>query len=300
MTVSKWLHSPAIQVIGAALAAAGWYAWRVEPRWLQITRLTLPVADVPPAFEGYRIVQLSDLHLGVRLIQKTLPIVVQAANREHPDLIAVTGDIATGGRMGLVEGQAALAGLRAPDGVWAILGNHDYAVGEDLVVATLRGAEIGLLRNAHCLIRRGTDRLVVAGIDDVVLGLPDLRAALDGAPEDSPVILLAHEPDFARIAAADPRIVLQLSGHTHGGQVRLPGLKPLILPSFGHLYPDGPYWVPNLVLYVSRGIGTGRFAMRFNCRPEMVVITLVRGQCPHSPTAVCQTGRIDPILYIER
>ncbi|HVO68625.1 MAG TPA: metallophosphoesterase [Aggregatilineaceae bacterium] len=300
MSVSRWLHSPALRAIGAALAAAAWYAWRVEPRWLQITRLWLPVADLPPAFQGYRIVQLSDLHLGVRLIEKYLPVVVQAANREQPDLIAITGDIATDGRKGLPEGQAALARLHAPDGVWAILGNHDYAVGEDLVAATLRGAGIGLLRNAHCLTRRGTNQLVIAGIDDVVLGLPDLRAALDGAPEDSPVILLAHEPDFARIAAADPRIVLQLSGHTHGGQVRLPGLKPLILPSFGHLYPDGPYWVPNLVLYVSRGIGTGQFVMRFNCRPEMVVITLVRGPCPHSSAALCRTNRIDPILYVER
>lgn len=280
MTLTKWLHTPAARAIGAALAAAGWYAWRVEPRWLQITRLTLPIADLPPAFEGYRIVQLSDLHLGVRLIQEYLPVVVQAANREQPDLLAITGDIATGRRRGLAEAQAVLAGLRARDGVWATLGNHDYSVGVDLVASALREAQIRLLCNAHCVIRRAADHLVIAGIDDVVQGIPDLPRTLHGVPEDSPVILLAHEPDFARIAAADRRIVLQLSGHTHGGQIRLPGLKPLVLPTFGHAYPDGPYWVQGMVLYTSRGIGTGRMVMRFLCRPEMVVITLVRDQFP--------------------
>jgi predicted MPP superfamily phosphohydrolase len=278
MTFRKWLHSPVTRAAAAALAAAGWYAWRVEPRWLKITRLTLPVAGLSPAFEGYRIVQLSDPHLGTRLIQEHLPLVVQAANREQADLVAITGDFATGGRKGFVEGQAILARLHARDGVWAILGNHDYYVGVDNVASALRGAGIHLLCNAHCAIRRGADRLVIAGVDDVVMGRPDLGAALDGAPDDSPVILLAHEPDFAQIAAADPRIVLQLSGHTHGGQVRLPGMKPFVLPMFGHVYPDGPYRVQHMLLYVSRGIGTGRFVMRFNCRPEMVVITLVRGQ----------------------
>jgi predicted MPP superfamily phosphohydrolase len=280
MTLLERLNTPVLRAIGAALAAAGWYAWRIEPRWLQITRLTLPVADLPPAFEGYRIVQLSDLHLGVRFIQEYLPVVVQAANREQPDLLAITGDIATGRRKGLAEAQAVLADLRARDGVWAILGNHDYSVGVDLVASALREAQIRLLCNAHCVIRRASDQLVIAGIDDVVWGTPDLPKALHGAPEDSPVILLAHEPDFARIAAADPRIVLQLSGHTHGGQIRLPGLKPLILPTFGHAYPDGPYWVRGMVLYTSRGIGTGRMVMRFHCRPEMVVITLVGSQFP--------------------
>jgi predicted MPP superfamily phosphohydrolase len=118
---------------------------------------------------------------------------------------------------------------------------------------------------------------VLAGVDDVLWGMPDLAASLRGAPDDAPVLLMAHEPDYAPAAAENPRVVLQLSGHAHGGQIRPPGLPPLILPDLGRRYPEGAYRVGGMALYVSRGIGTGRVTLRFNCRPEIAVITLVRG-----------------------
>lgn len=270
--------NPWAALAGIIPGAALLYAWRIEPRWLRVAHRTLAVPDLPPAFEGYRIAQLSDLHLGVRLTQNALPRVVEMTNREAPDLVVLTGDIATAGREGLEAGAAVLSRLEARDGVWAILGNHDYFSRASVLKTHLADAGITLLRNEHRVVTRGADRLVLAGMDDVLWGLPDLPLALRGAPEDAPVILLAHEPDYAPAAAENPRVVLQLSGHAHGGQVRLPGLPPLLLPDLGRLYPEGAYQVGGMALYVSTGVGTGRVVLRFNCRPEIAVITLVRGE----------------------
>lgn len=264
----------AVSALAGLALAVGGYAWQVETRWLRITRLTVHLPGLPAAFEGYRIAHLSDLHLGVRLNHARLPVIAAAVQREHPDLIALTGDFATGGRDGLAEGPALLGALRAPDGAWAVLGNHDYFAGPDRVMAMLDAAEIGLLHNASHTLRRGDDTLVLAGTDDAVQGAPDLRAALEGAPPDQPAILLAHAPDFAPRAAADPRIALQLSGHSHGGQICLPGGRPLILPRGGKAHPAGLYTIGGLQLFVTVGTGTGWIVARLNCRPEFAVITL--------------------------
>lgn len=266
--------------IGAALAGVGWYAWRIEPRRLRITRPVVTLPDLPPAFEGYRIAHISDVHLGERMVRDHLPAVVERVNRERPDLIAITGDFATRHHNELNGGAPVLAGLEAPDGVWAVLGNHDYYVGVRAVSALLAQAGIGLLKNAHHVIMRGSDSIVLAGLDDVLHGAPDLDTALAGAP-DAPAILMVHEPDYARVAAADSRVWIQLSGHTHGGQVCLPGLGPPVLPRLGRIYPAGRYAVgERLTLFVSRGTGTAWLAIRLNCRPEITVITLRRGSRP--------------------
>ena len=264
---------------GLAGLAVTWYTTRFEPRWLRTVRLRLTIPDLPPAFDGYRIAHLSDLHLGVPFTERHLPVVVRRVVQARPDLVLITGDFATGHGNGLENGGTLLADLGAPDGVWAVWGNHDYHVGLDRIEVALRDTAIRFLVNQHHVITRRTDRLVIAGIDDVIYGLPDLCATLNQTPLDSPVILMAHEPDFARITATDPRVRLQLSGHTHGGQIRLPRLGPLYLPQFGQMYPAGRYVVgQRLALYVTHGVGTGQFVMRFNCRPEIAVITLVRGE----------------------
>jgi predicted MPP superfamily phosphohydrolase len=267
-------HPRAIAALAGAALALGGYAWQIETRWLRITRLTLHIPGLPAAFAGYRIVHLSDIHLGVRMNEARLPVVIAAANRERPDLIAVTGDFVTGGRDSLQKGSALLAGLHAPDGVWGVLGNHDYTVGAGRVTAMLNRAGIGLLCNAAHTLRRGSATLALAGVDDMIHGAPNLRAALRDVPPDWQVILLSHAPDFAARAAADPRVVLQLSGHSHGGQVRLPGMRPLVLPRGGKAYPQGLYTVGGLQLFVTAGTGTGWLAVRFGCRPELAVLTL--------------------------
>lgn len=272
---SKWLKLLA-GVSSATVSTLG-YMHRVEPRWLRISRLTLSIPNLPLAFDGYQIAHLSDLHLGVQMAHRNLPTIVEIVNHEHPDLIAITGDLSTGKRGGLDDGQHILSRLHAPDGVWGILGNHDYHVGVDAVMKMAQRAGIGMLRNQHHLLTRDADCMILAGVDDVLIGAPHLPAALHNTPPNLPVILLAHEPDFARIALSYPNIVLQLSGHTHGGQICPPLLGPIVLPKLGHIYYAGAYQVRHLALYVSSGTGTGRFELRFNCRPEIAFIQLRRG-----------------------
>jgi predicted MPP superfamily phosphohydrolase len=279
-----------IGALGALAAAVGWYAWRIETRWLHVNHLTFSLPGLPPAFDGYRIAHISDLHLSARIIRDHLPNIVAAVNRERPDLIAITGDYVTHHRDNFWEMCPVLAQLRAPDGVWSVLGNHDLCAGAESVIDVLNAAGIRTLRNQHHLLQRCGEQLVLAGIDDVVWGQPDLAATLDGLSAHSRAVLLAHEPDFARDAAIDPRIVLQLSGHGHGGQIRVPGInKPLFLPSFATQYPVGEYQVGGMTLYVTRGLGVSLLHMRFNCRPEIAIITLTRsrlrrvnGATPHA------------------
>lgn len=118
--------------------------------------------------------------------------------------------------------------------------------------------------------------IYLAGLDDIWSGRPDLQAALDQAPPNTPIILLAHEPDFADTASLDCRIVLQLSGHSHGGQVRLPGVGAPILPPLGRKYDQGLYKINDMWLYTTRGVGLGRIPIRINCSPEITEITLTR------------------------
>jgi uncharacterized protein len=280
-TLTHWLrHTPA-RWIAAGLALTGWYATRIEPRWLRVRRLVITSARFPSAFDGYRIAHFSDLHLGVPQTDAYLPGIVQAVQREAPDLIAMTGDLLTWRRENRIDQTQAVADLRqlhAPDGVWAVLGNHDYmdpALARDL----LAQADITLLRNTTHVLQRGADQCVLAGLDDVVRGRPDLHATLCDVPPNMPVILLAHEPDFAKISSVDARIVLQLSGHTHGGQITPVRSFLPQLPKFGHIYVRGYYSVRGMALIVTTGTGTGRFAVRFNCRPDITLITLRHLSC---------------------
>lgn len=271
----KTVITRGLALLGAGGTALAVYATRVEPRWLRVVRLRLAVPNLPPAFEGYCLVHVADLHLGLSHNDTRLPALIEAVQAERPDLIAITGDFFAGQADNPVACCRSLANLYAPDGVLGCLGNHDFTLGPRLVCEAVQQANVQMLVNAHHVVRRGGQALVFAGVDDVYYGQPDLGAALAGAP-DAPVILLAHEPDYARAVVANPRVTLMLSGHTHAGQVRLPGIGALMLPSLGHLYDGGSYQLGALALYVTAGVGTGRIAVRFNCRPEIAVITLTR------------------------
>lgn len=259
------------------LVAAGWYATRIEPRWLRVRHLSLDLPLLPRAFDGYRIAHFSDPHLGVPWTDAVLPRVVAAINGAAPDLIVMTGDLITWSLSKRARGEvvAPLADLHAPDGLWAVLGNHDYAAPR-VVRTMLDSVGFSLLDNDAHMLTRGGDQIALVGLDDVTWGQPDLRAALAAVPPDVPAILLVHEPDIAPAAAAYPNMMLQLSGHTHGGQVMLlPGL-PLLLPKYGRTHFRGLSTVRHMPLYVTTGTGTGRFVVRWNCRPEIVVIILHR------------------------
>ena len=197
-------------------------------------------------------------------------------NEQRPDLVAITGDFLShpAGRLvprRLVEG---LGGLGARDGVVAVLGNHDYKAGAALVRRCLRACGIVELANDVLTLRREDAALHVAGIDDVMEGKSRLDLVLKELPEGGAAVLLAHEPDFADVSAATGRFDLQLSGHSHGGQVRVPLLSRLSLPPFSHRYTSGLYRVGCMIQYTNRGLGFVDMRLRFLCRPEITVFTL--------------------------
>ncbi|MBK8025419.1 MAG: metallophosphoesterase [Chloroflexi bacterium] len=259
------------------LGAAGTllYAYRAADR-LQVVPVDFLHPAVPRAFHGYTIAQFSDIHLdGSRRSLDLLERTVELINAATPDLIVCTGDFVTA-RIRPLRGDltGALRRLRAPDGVLAILGNHDFGYNRVITQRALAEAGIPELENAVVTLQRGEDRLHIAGVDSVVRQRARLDQVLEVLPRDGMAILLAHEPDYADIAAATGRFALQLSGHTHGGQINLPLLTEISLPAYGRRYKEGIHLVKGLWLYVNRGIGTGGVSLRLRARPEITIIKL--------------------------
>ena len=258
---------------------------------LEITHRTFFLANLPPAFEGFRIVQISDIHLDEYTEAGFLERVLRHVNALAPDLVLLTGDfVSKGPRHHSVAIRAAgqcgelLRAIACPLR-YAILGNHDVDVDGPAVADHLRTTGTPVLINQYVPIERAGQRIWIAGLDDAAKGHPDLSVAIPTKP-DGPVILMAHEPDYADTIAAHPRgrsVNLVLSGHSHGGQVRLPFLLPLMLPPMGKIYYEGLYRLDRMQLYVNRGIGTVGVPFRFNCPPEITVATLkpvVRAEAP--------------------
>ncbi len=265
----------------AALAALGVgsslvYARAVEPYRLRITRLPVLIYDLAPAFDGYRIVQFSDIHMdGTTMTRQQLARIAAAVNAEQPDLIAFTGDFATHEHTFQLEDLIApLSTLCAPDGVVATLGNHDQNRFAALARYVMSSSNMLDLSNEVHAIQRGDACLYLAGVDSMLWRKARLDLVLEQLPDDAVTILLAHEPDFADISSATNRFALQLSGHSHGGQIRLPLLTKFALPTYGQRYPGGTKQLNEMVLHVSRGVGTVGLPLRFNCPPEINVITL--------------------------
>ena len=256
------------------------YARLVEPHWLAVERVDVPIPDLPASLDGFTIVQLSDLHRGPKVTQEQVAQAVELAlqqeahcsvERSRRSLVVLTGDYVSVSAEYAVSCAESLSPLAASGDVLACLGNHDHWTDANTVARSLTDAGITVLRNAA---REVVDGLWVAAVDDVRERYADLEKALEGVPAGVTVVLLAHEPDYADEVAADGRVSLQLSGHSHGGQVRLPLAGPLILPYLGRKYPAGLYRVGDMWLYVNRGVGLIGPAVRFNCRPEVTVLRL--------------------------
>jgi uncharacterized protein len=265
--------------VGALPLGADGFAYGrlLEPAWIETTRVTVNVPGLSAQFDGYCIAQLSDIHLDNDwMTRERLASVVRAVNRLAPDLIAITGDFVTGGPLDafLPVVRDELAQLRAADGVTAVLGNHDHWSGPDQVRAALGSIGITELRNAVMPIERGGAALQIAGVDDHWEGQDRLDLVQRQLVASAPSILLVHEPDFADISAATGRFALQLSGHSHGGQISVPFLGPPLLPPLGKRYPRGRYQVEGMVQYTNRGVGMLRPYGRLNCRPEISLVTL--------------------------
>ena len=259
------------------MSAGGlFYAREVETRRIEVVNLTVALPRLAPEFDGYRLVQIGDFHLDDWTQPGRLNRIMEMVNELRPELVVIMGDFASYSTRHLDAGLlvGALRRLSAHDGVLAILGNHDYLTNVDLVRRCLReGGVTELLNEVHTL-RRGEAELHVAGIDDIMEGKSRLDLVLRRLPEDGAAILLAHEPDFADVATATGRFDLQLSGHSHGGQVCVPLLTRLILPPFSQRYPRGLQELGGMALYTNRGLGTVHARLRFLCRPEITHITL--------------------------
>ncbi|MGQ7276659.1 metallophosphoesterase [Brevibacillus thermoruber] len=260
--------------VGALCGAYG-YGW--ERHQLEVVSLPVSLPDWPQALKGVRMVHFSDTHLGPYWGIEELRRVVDLINREKPDLICFTGDLVDKSTRLLSAAVPVLRALQAPLGKFAVLGNHDWRYGQQAVIhQALLDAEFQVLNNRHVRTEHKGAGLYVAGVDDVLHGTPDLAGALAGIPAGEPVILLVHEPDFADEAARYP-VHLQLSGHSHGGQVRLPLIGHLATPELGQKYVSGLMQAGErgMPVYTNRGLGTTILPVRFLCRPEVTVLTLV-------------------------
>jgi uncharacterized protein len=269
--------------LGAGVLAVGLagYSGLIEPNTVDVTRLDLKVNRLSGAFDGFKIALISDLHYGPYTGEHEISAAVHDANQLRPDIVFLLGDFVTESLIGRSKDGARkaepcaklLARLEAPYGSFAVLGNHDYATNPELVAEALTSHGIALLRNANQLIERDGDRFWLLGLNDAMFGKAALEQALQGVPANEPKVLLVHEPDFAD-ESSRYGIDVQFSGHSHGGQIRFPGIHPLWLPPLANKYYRGYYRVRNLHLYTNRGIGTVALPFRFCAPPEVTLVTL--------------------------
>lgn len=277
----RFLQAGALGALGLAF-----YSGEIARHWLEITRREVMIPGLPADFDGLKVAQLSDVHLDQFTEPFFLRDAVRHINQLEPDVIFLTGDYITHqfGTRQFAIGSAwqcanILLGLHCRR-IYAVLGNHDVQVSAKQVSTALSDNGIIVLRNSYIPIERGHSRIWLAGLDDPVAGnpVPDLAIppAIRNRPGE-PIILLCHAPDFARTLSTLPAgqaVSFMLSGHTHGGQIRMPFFGPFVLPPGGRLYPEGSYRVGHTQLYVNRGLGTVGVPFRFDCPPEITLHTL--------------------------
>jgi uncharacterized protein len=252
-----------------------------EPHHPVVEHIEIRLSRLPEAFHGFRIAQITDIHFGPYMGRKGVERAVRIAQSLRPDLLVLTGDFVShpfhrrNGPTGARYAEPCADVLASWKGVpmVAILGNHDHWNGPEIVAGALADRGIRVLRNESLAMERGGNRLWISGVDDVYEKKADLPKTLAAVPASEATVLLAHEPDFADYAAGFP-LDLQLSGHSHGGQVRIPGIGPIILPALGQKYHTGLNRVGKLQVYTSRGLGVINPPVRLDCPPEVTLISL--------------------------
>jgi len=269
--------------LGAVVLASGPLGTSLyEPHEVVVSQVDIALNRLPSEFDGLRVAQLSDIHFNSFVTASHLEKVIELSNSHKPDLVMITGDFVTTGHTRDRKASAELAWpcaqvlrkIAAPLGCFAVLGNHDYQTNANVVVEALStGAHIHVLRNQAIALERAGARLWLAGIDNVTVfrAKPDL--ALRDVPKQECTIVAVHEPDIADEVRKFP-VDFQMSGHSHGGQVRLPGIGAIYLPPWARKYPMGHYQIGDLQLYTNRGVGVIGVPMRFLCPPELSVFTL--------------------------
>jgi predicted MPP superfamily phosphohydrolase len=265
-----------------ALAAAGlalWALW-LEPRRVVLRRRTPRLPNWPERLAGLTVGVVTDLHAGAPHVdERKVERVVARLARENPDLVALLGDyvdpeVAFGDTVEPEAVASRLGALAAPLGRFAVLGNHDWGHDGPRIAEALRAVGIQVLENEAVPVEARGGPLWIVGLADPTWRRPDVGAAFAGVPDGDPVLVLSHDPDvFPQVPS---RAALTLSGHTHGGQVDVPGVRARVIPSrFGDRFAAGHVVEDGRHLHVSRGIGTSRFPIRFRSPPELLLLRLV-------------------------
>lgn len=269
---------------GAGAAGLGVNSVLIAPNRPRVVRLDIHLRRWPEGLSGLTIALLSDFHydpyFSIHPIQASIDIV----NALRPQLVLLTGDFVSvpfwgDPAKGAADAEpcaAILKNLKASHGVWAVMGNHDAFTDPDRVTASLQAQGIRVLANQSTPIEADGARFWLGGVDDVLGKTADVDATLQNVPPGEPTVLMVHEPDYADRVARHA-VDLQLSGHSHGGQVRLPLLPPLYLPDLGRKYVWGLYKVGGLTLYTNPGLGTVGVPARLNCPPEITFLTIYPG-----------------------
>ena len=252
--------------------AARLHRWDVVP--LETPEVTLPLQGLGAALVGYRIALVTDLHHGPAVPARWLARVADRAAALAPDLVVLGGDFVSHARSDLEGLETVVGRFRAPDGVVAVLGNHDHWIEPDAVAAAVERGGAAVLVNQHRVIRRGSAVLAVGGVDDFTHGAVRPDEAFARVPEDVPRVLVSHNPDLIEYLPAGLRVDAMLSGHTHNGQAHLPVIGPVTVPSqFGRKYLHGLKRVGQTWLYVSAGVGSA-WIPRWRNPPELTLIRL--------------------------
>ena len=247
-----------------------------EASAVEISHVDVTIPDLDPAFRGYRIASIADIHLDEWLNPQCFNEVIDLINQQHSDLVAIIGDLFSYKVDGLSQQMVvALNKLKPKDCSVAVLGNHDHLVGATAVRDVLWRSNVSDLSNDVMTVKKGRATLHVAGVDSVASRKHRLDTVLNKLPPLGPAILLAHEPDFADVSATTGRFSLQISGHSHGGQWIVPGIGPPIRGLYSRKYPLGRYRVGDMTHYTNRGIGTSIIHLRINCPPEITVFKLM-------------------------
>jgi uncharacterized protein len=261
----------------AALLGIGMEGMFIDSSRFEVVHQPLHLPRLDEKLYGMRIVQISDIHMGGWMNYARFQQVIGLVLEQQPDLVTITGDFVS--RLGsfdqtLNDLAAGLSALTRSVQTVTVMGNHDHWRGVGAIREMISTVKIVELRNQVFSLKKNGATLHLCGVDDVWERKDDLERVIGELPDNQAAILLAHEPDFAVRAARTGRFDLQLSGHTHGGQVVLPFFGAPVLPEYGQLFPAGLYQVGDMLEYTNCGVGMATLQIRFNCRPEITVFTL--------------------------
>ena len=262
------------------------YAGEIARHWIEVSSSDVFLPGLPPAFDGFRIAQISDIHMDEFTEAFFVRDVVNRVNSLNPDAVFLTGDFVTSEfaprkfAIGAGWQCAGILNQLTCRQRYAVLGNHDVMIGADAVSEALTDNDILVLRNYYMPLERSGSRIWLAGLADPVQGSPDpeatIPASIRNIPQE-PIVLLCHAPDYVDDLLTLPSgqaVSLMLCGHTHGGQIRLPLIGPLVLPQMGRKYVEGWFRFGRLQMHVNRGIGTVGLPFRLDCPPEISMLTL--------------------------